>query len=348
MTQIKCPECGNEISSVAKTCPNCGFPLLEGKTENCAHYESEPKFNDSPSPNLSKSDVSRHSNCGSESVSSKFRCPECGQEVSQTLSTCPNCGFPLIENESEKSTGEQKSQVEDTLCPNIKDSGDARSNLEEQKTQPAPSPKTAADIINEHKQKEDDLREIIRKKYNIVGDISDEQYKQLIEIFKQEVGEITLNEKKKEGKNNHGKIILTGGIIGIIVCLLAILILNFNIGGFFTKAQNIRTADQWVEYCSNEPNIHRCLKVFDKLDMTTKCLIWDELTNMVAHLRFDDEKQGVKSDAWIYLNIYMVEHETFREKLERQGKLNTFESRAATVVVASGRVDAIIERYNNE
>lgn len=31
MAQIKCPECGKEISSLAKTCPNCGYPI-DGNT----------------------------------------------------------------------------------------------------------------------------------------------------------------------------------------------------------------------------------------------------------------------------------------------------------------------------
>lgn len=29
MALIKCPDCKNEISNVAKTCPNCGYPLEE-------------------------------------------------------------------------------------------------------------------------------------------------------------------------------------------------------------------------------------------------------------------------------------------------------------------------------
>lgn len=29
MTLKSCPECGNNVSSVASTCPSCGFPLKE-------------------------------------------------------------------------------------------------------------------------------------------------------------------------------------------------------------------------------------------------------------------------------------------------------------------------------
>lgn len=32
MALIKCPECGKEISSMAKACPNCGCPVAEMKS----------------------------------------------------------------------------------------------------------------------------------------------------------------------------------------------------------------------------------------------------------------------------------------------------------------------------
>lgn len=34
MALIKCPECGKEISSLAKSCPNCGCPISETKTNS--------------------------------------------------------------------------------------------------------------------------------------------------------------------------------------------------------------------------------------------------------------------------------------------------------------------------
>lgn len=33
MALIKCPECGKEVSSFAKTCPNCGCPIEKMKTD---------------------------------------------------------------------------------------------------------------------------------------------------------------------------------------------------------------------------------------------------------------------------------------------------------------------------
>ena len=35
MAIIKCPECGKDISDMAKTCPTCGYPIGENpKSEN--------------------------------------------------------------------------------------------------------------------------------------------------------------------------------------------------------------------------------------------------------------------------------------------------------------------------
>lgn len=152
-------------------------------------------------------------------------CPNrlCGKEVSTQFDNCPFCNTQLIKTK-----------------------------------------RTAEEIINEHKhkvelikeQKEEILKEAVRKRYNIDGDISDEQYDQLIEIYKHEVGNITLNDKliEKE-KNNHGKKIPTGGIIGIIACLITIIILIFSVGGSSTTriAHNIRTADEWVTYATTNP-----------------------------------------------------------------------------------------------
>ena len=67
MSLIKCPECGNEISSLARSCPNCGCPIDADETN------------------------------GSQSEKC---CPECGQSVNALDKSCPNCGYPINENES--------------------------------------------------------------------------------------------------------------------------------------------------------------------------------------------------------------------------------------------------------
>jgi len=33
MAMIKCPECGREVSSLAKTCPNCGFSIADATND---------------------------------------------------------------------------------------------------------------------------------------------------------------------------------------------------------------------------------------------------------------------------------------------------------------------------
>lgn len=67
MALIKCPECGNEISSLARSCPNCGCPI-----------------------NADETNGSQSGKC----------CPECGQSVNALDKSCPNCGCPINENES--------------------------------------------------------------------------------------------------------------------------------------------------------------------------------------------------------------------------------------------------------
>lgn len=48
MALIKCPECGKEISDKAKTCPNCGSPVLQEQSEAksiASSSSSKPKKN---------------------------------------------------------------------------------------------------------------------------------------------------------------------------------------------------------------------------------------------------------------------------------------------------------------
>lgn len=39
MALIKCPECGREISSFAKACPNCGYPIINDIQERCIFFD---------------------------------------------------------------------------------------------------------------------------------------------------------------------------------------------------------------------------------------------------------------------------------------------------------------------
>lgn len=223
-------------------------------------------------------------------------------------------------------------------------------------------PKTAEEIINEHKHKEElvkkqneeILKEAVRKRYNVDGDISDEQYKQLIEIYKHEVGDIALDEKKNEKeKNNHSKKIPTGIIIGIIACLITIIII-FSVGGSSSTkaAHNIKTADQWVTYCDNEPNIHRCLNVFDKIDHTTQIRIWDDLSYMVRHLYNFDDKAGIKKDSFGYLVVYIKTRnkfsnaEAFYEEVSKHHM--GLDAQWALTLVTEKHLEELCDQYLNE
>lgn len=47
MAMIKCPECGKDISDLAKTCPNCGFPIGFESTQNTS-FNNYPNTNTQP------------------------------------------------------------------------------------------------------------------------------------------------------------------------------------------------------------------------------------------------------------------------------------------------------------
>lgn len=128
-------------------------------------------------------------------------------------------------------------------------------------------------------------------------------------------------------------------------------------GGTNSKkaASNIRTADQWVNYCDSEPNIHRCLNSFDKIDIATQCRIFEDLTTMVAHLTYTDEKGPIKSDAFGYLWFYMLGNaigyekgDSMKAELERMGKYDNMNVRAALMVVTLDRLGEIAARWKSE
>ena len=58
---VKCPDCGNQVSTKARACPKCGCPV-----------ESKSNTN--------------------------IQCPDCGQEVSRDKKACSKCGCPIDNN----------------------------------------------------------------------------------------------------------------------------------------------------------------------------------------------------------------------------------------------------------
>ena len=130
-----------------------------------------------------------------------------------------------------------------------------------------------------------------------------------------------------------------------------IIIIGISSGHSNNASKNIRTADQWVTYCDSEPNISRCLKIFDKIDQTTQCQIYEDLTMMVANLTYNDEKGRVKQDAWCYIWIYMVAYDkgkTMQEELKKRGTYDTMEFRYAHMIVSDKRMEQLIDQWKRE
>lgn len=42
MPLIKCPDCGNEVSSFATTCPRCGYPISSIRNKNIIKIKTPP------------------------------------------------------------------------------------------------------------------------------------------------------------------------------------------------------------------------------------------------------------------------------------------------------------------
>ena len=144
------------------------------------------------------------------------------------------------------------------------------------------------------------------------------------------------------------------GVIGLQAIVALIIILVFSGGGSSSTkiAQNIRTADQWVTYCDSEPNIHRCLNVFDKIDHTTQIRIWDDLVYMVKNLSTYDDKARIKKDSWGYLTIYMKARdkyssaEAFYDEISKNHMVSDLNW--VMVLVTDKRLQELADQYLNE
>lgn len=49
MALIKCPECGNKVSTSAETCPHCGYPIKEWMQKFLNKTEAQPVAEEKPS-----------------------------------------------------------------------------------------------------------------------------------------------------------------------------------------------------------------------------------------------------------------------------------------------------------
>jgi len=277
-----------------------------------------------------------------------INCTSCGKQYNKdAFEECPFCGF--------------SPNGKTVICPNRlcgKEVSDKFDHCPFCHTKLIKPTKTAEDIINEYKhkadnqrkQEEDELRDIIRKRYNIEGDITEEQYKQLIDIYEQENGNRILPQKNDDSpisKRNRWTIPI---ILSTLVVFLVIII-GISSGNSNNASKKIRTADQWVTYCDSEPNIHRCLKAFDKIGLATQCQIYEDLTLMVAHLTYNDDKGRIKADSYGYLWIYMTAYDKgklMNEELRKEGVLNAMNNNYAIMILTQERMRELIEQWKNE
>lgn len=59
---ITCPECGKEVSDIAKTCPNCGFPIYKIENETMQEEKTDKNHYARPTQQLTKSDYKKNNN----------------------------------------------------------------------------------------------------------------------------------------------------------------------------------------------------------------------------------------------------------------------------------------------
>ncbi len=152
--------------------------------------------------------------------------------------------------------------------------------------------KTAEEIINEHKHKEElvkeqneeILKDAVRKRYNVAGDISEEQYGQLKEIYLKEYGnrnDTLKNENSSSPRNGY-----VGWVIGILAALIIFLIIFFAAGGGHSKTYN--------EYMScireREAAINRATSLFEMKDLDERILRLGALDDLTD----GDEKRAVR------------------------------------------------------
>lgn len=93
MALIHCPECQREVSTEARTCPQCAYPDPGGQVK---HNGREP--------------------------SALIPCPDCGGRISKHAKQCPHCGCPL--NTGSQVTSKQSfsvfpdlTQTNEITCP---------------------------------------------------------------------------------------------------------------------------------------------------------------------------------------------------------------------------------------
>lgn len=142
-----------------------------------------------------------------------INCTSCGKQYNKdAFEECPFCGF--------------SPNGKTVICPNHlcgKEVSDKFDHCPFCQTLLIKPTKTAEEIINEHNREEENLKNAIRKQYNIVGDISEEQYKQLKEIYLKE-NHTHQSTTASKSKHSYAWIAYLIGLF-IIVALVLLMVL---------------------------------------------------------------------------------------------------------------------------
>ncbi len=93
MALIPCPECHKEVSTEARSCPQCAYPFPGKKVSQAGH----------PTGRLNT-------------------CPQCHGPISQHVQSCPHCGVRLLRRGQGHQRNEEESIQETLVCPHCKES----------------------------------------------------------------------------------------------------------------------------------------------------------------------------------------------------------------------------------
>ena len=83
MALISCPECDNQISEFAESCPDCGYILAPGEAAEIKEREAQEREQEAW-----------------EARMARIACPECEEQIIESAESCPNCGYILAPGEA--------------------------------------------------------------------------------------------------------------------------------------------------------------------------------------------------------------------------------------------------------
>ena len=124
MAIIKCEECGVDISSEEKSCPECGCPVeiepqdqLGEALEEELEEDLEEEFNRSEEKINSEEEI-QIDDQGEEEFF--VTCSECGQEFPERADACPKCGYPNDIGD-QRSNKEGNFWLDEVITPTVKE-----------------------------------------------------------------------------------------------------------------------------------------------------------------------------------------------------------------------------------